>query len=481
MNEYLKQMNLVACLWIACVSVFAEMDQDDQNTMIANRPNVLLILIDDVGVETVSAYGSEIATPNIDRLAEEGVLFTNGHATPVCTPTRTRLLTGTYNFKHYSRFMHLDKSTYTISEHFKSHGYGTLVAGKWQLVGTGNEKEAKRGKTPEEAGFEESFVWNYEHRSRGSRFWGPTLTHNGQTERFCDSDFGPDLLNSYLTDYIRRKREQPFFIYYPMVLAHDPWVKTPDSMDAETTRERFHGMMKYTDKMIGNVIRVLEEEGLRDDTIIWLIGDNGTHEDVTTRMGDRLVRGGKGLTTDNGTHVPFILSWPQGIHLGQTVDSLVEVLDVFPTLASLLNNHIPPALDGKDLMPVISGYKKDLENTFFKANKGLKRRFNWNFHIKGYNAQELFCIFQRQLAEHGWKCERGVRKLFDTHHAKFKHFGGDCENIAFKAKIHFSRRNWKKKKGTVGKLLSYDDCYQAIQSHFKVSNDDSGAPTFMYI
>ena len=72
MNEYLKQMNLVACLWIACVSVFAEIDQDDQNTMITNRPNVLLILIDDVGIETVSAYGSEIATPNIDRLAEEG-------------------------------------------------------------------------------------------------------------------------------------------------------------------------------------------------------------------------------------------------------------------------------------------------------------------------------------------------------------------------------------------------------------------------
>lgn len=135
---------------------------------------------------------------------------------------------------------------------------------------------------------------------------------------------------------------------------------------------------------------------------------------------------------------------------------------------------------GKTVM-IISGYKKDLEDTFFKANKGLKRRFNWNFHIKGYDAQELYCIFQRQLHEHGWKCERGVRKLFETNYAKFKHFGGDCENIAFKAKIHFSKRNWKKKSSSTGKVLSVADCHYAIESHFKASNDVNQEPNFMYI
>lgn len=171
-------------------------------------------------------------------------------------------------------------------------------------------------------------------------------------------------------------------------------------------------------------------------------------------------------------------------------DGVIFVDEAYSLLSGEKDEYGKEALDvinsflseekGRTVM-IISGYKKDLEDTFFKANKGLKRRFNWNFHIKGYDAQELFCIFQRQLEQHGWKCEKGVRKLFEKHYVKFKHFGGDCENVAFKAKIQFSKRNWKKKRGSYGRVLSYEDCQHAIESHFKVSNDENNAPSFMYL
>tara|TARA_A100001015_G_C15031324_1_gene733428 strand:- start:1107 stop:2543 length:1437 start_codon:yes stop_codon:yes gene_type:complete len=336
-----------------------------------SSPNVVLILLDDAGVETVGAYGSEIDTPNIDKLAEEGVLFKNGHATPVCTPSRTRMLTGTHNFRHYTNFMTLDPSAFTVSEFMQKQGYETLVAGKWQLLGTMRDKILK-GSRPADAGFMESFVWQVEPLQKGMRYWGPTFEENGRLTRFCNDEFGPDLTNDYTLDFIQRRKDRPFFILYSMLLPHDDlrletskWVRTPDSMQAVSTQERFHGMMAYADKLIGNIVSAIDDEGLTENTIIWLLGDNGTHPDIVTRMGNEFIRGGKWTTTDSGTHVPFIIKWPAKLAAGQQLNSLVEIMDVFPTLASALGRAVPAGLDGKNLLPLMIGEVDEVRDAIF--------------------------------------------------------------------------------------------------------------------
>ncbi len=328
-----------------------------------NRPNIVLIFADDIGVETIGAYGSEYATPHIDSLAENGVRFDYGHATPVCTTSRTRLLTGTYNFKHYQAFGHLDPDLYTLPLHIKTAGYRTAVVGKWQLAG--NMEIGGTGSYPSDIGYDEHLVWQLERSLKGSRYWQPTLSENSIAKTYCPDDFGPTLLNDYVLDFIDRYHDQPFFIHYNPVLAHDPWTTTPDSLDAKTPKEKFRGMMAYLDKMVGRVLRKLDEHGLTENTLIWFIGDNGTHPEITTIRNGIPITGGKWHAKLSGTHVPFILQWTGELPAGAVRDEPVEVLDVFPTLASAIGAKSPVPLDGIDLLPYANGKKKETRDAIF--------------------------------------------------------------------------------------------------------------------
>lgn len=326
-------------------------------------PNVVLILADDIGVETVGAYGSEYVTPSIDSIASSGIRFDNAHATPVCTPTRTRMMTGTYNFKHYKAFAHLDPRTYTVSELMKDAGYKTMIAGKWQLAGNG--VDGLRGTLPAEAGFEESIVWYIEPNKKGKRYWGPTFVKNGETISYCHSDFGPDILNDHVLDFIDRNKSEPFFIYYPMILAHDPWVTTPDSPDADTIPEKFTGMMGYMDKLVGKVLNKLDQHGLAENTLVLFIGDNGTHTDITSQRNGIPVKGGKWFTKDSGTHVPFLARWGTRLPKGEVRDGLVDIMDVTPTLASAVGRPLPVAVDGKELLSMMDGRTTEVRDGIF--------------------------------------------------------------------------------------------------------------------
>lgn len=316
-------------------------------------PNVVLIFADDIGIETIRAYGGDYDTPNIDSLAENGVRFDQGHATPVCTTSRTRLMAGTYNFKHYKAFAHLDPELYTLPRYLKDAGYQTLVSGKWQL--SGNGFYGGPGTYPNEAGFDEYFVWQVDRFLKGSRYWQPTLSDNGKAKTYCEDDFAPTLLNDYILDFIDRKRDQPLFVYYTSVLEHDPWTTTPDSLDATTTKEKFRGMMAYLDKMVGRVLQKLEEHKLIDNTLILFIGDNGTHPQIVSRRHGRQITGGKWHTKDSGTHLPFLMQWKSALPKGVVRGELAEVMDVFPTIASAVSQQTPNALDGLNLIPYAKG------------------------------------------------------------------------------------------------------------------------------
>ncbi|MEP5570115.1 MAG: sulfatase-like hydrolase/transferase [Halioglobus sp.] len=328
----------------------------------APPPNIILIFSDDVGAETIGAYGGEsYQTPQIDELARSGVRFEYAHAQPLCTPSRVKIMTGRYNFRNYDHFGYLDSSEATLAHLLKRAGYSTAVAGKWQLYN--NRFQDIQGSLPADAGFDEHLVWQLTNEEAGSRFWSPLLNHNGELIQHEAGTFGPDVINDYVLDYIGAHKSQPFFIYYPMLLAHDPWVTTPDMQDqAASDQAKFTAMMEYMDKLVGNVRQKLEQEGLAERTVILFIGDNGTDRDIASYQRGKLVKGAKGKTIDAGTRVPFIISGSTSFLRGAVSDVLVNLNDVLPTLAALAGAELPADYpgDGISLLPVLTGQQRTL-------------------------------------------------------------------------------------------------------------------------
>jgi len=359
-------------------------------------PNIILILADDVGAETVGVYGGQsYQTPNLDQLASAGIRFNYGHAQPLCTPSRVKIMTGQHNFRNYSHFAYLDPSQTTVGNILSEAGYRTMVVGKWQLYS--NPFEDLHGAMPTEAGFEEFLLWQLTSAQKGSRYWGPLLNTNGKIKQYDASEYGPQLFNRYVLDYIEAHSHEPFFIYYPMVLAHDPWVTTPDMRDENASdQQKFAAMIAYMDKMVGNVRSKVEQMGIGKDTLILFIGDNGTDRDIHSMQNGVAVRGAKALTIDAGTRVPF-LAWGAGVAGGAVSDSLVNLNDIVPTLAEIAGARLPndhPG-DGESLVSVLSGQSElDRESLFIHYEprwpSGRSDRYAFNRQYKLYEGGSFY-------------------------------------------------------------------------------------------
>jgi arylsulfatase A len=325
-----------------------------------NKPNIVLIMADDIGMECLSAYGGEShRTPHLDALAASGLRFENAHSQPICTPSRVQIMTGIHNNRNYLRFGVLDPQAATFGNLLRDAGYRTAIGGKWQLDG-GFE-------APGRFGFDRHCLWQLTRRP--SRYPNPGLEIDGKETDFKNGEFGPDVVTDYLCKFMEENKDGPFFVYYPMMLPHWPFVPTPDHPDYDPEMWRqaknepggFHGpeywpaMVSYTDKMVGKMVRKLEELGIRDNTLILWTGDNGTYNKLSTRFRGRDYPGGKGGTKDNGTHVGFIASWPAVIKPGRTSGALVDFTDVLPTLAEAAGAEIPDGIDGVSLAPVFRG------------------------------------------------------------------------------------------------------------------------------
>lgn len=328
------------------------------------RPNVILILADDLGVETINAYGGEYYTPRIDALARSGVTFLNAHATPLCTPSRVRLMTGRENAKSYQAFGYLSPSERTFGNMFRDAGYATAIVGKWQL--SGNGFDGRVGITPKGAGFDTAYLWQEKtFAAKGSRYWGPTLVENGKST-INEEGFGPDYQSRFALDFIEKNKDRPFFLYYPMVLAHSPFVATPDSLTAEGAKNKFGGMVAYMDKLVGDLLDKLKATGLDKNTVVIFTGDNGTNRQITSMRNGFPVEGGKGLSTISGTHVPMVVSWPDHYAAGETRDALFDFEDVLPTITDIAG--IPThssGIDGVSQRPVIEGRKDHARDWIF--------------------------------------------------------------------------------------------------------------------
>ncbi|MDG2169397.1 MAG: sulfatase-like hydrolase/transferase, partial [Opitutales bacterium] len=363
MKQSLQLQCLAAFLCLAGLLMGCGKSESSNKRSEKSPLNIIVILADDIGVENIGAYGGEYHTPYIDSLAANGVRFDQGHATPVCTTSRSRLLAGTHNFKHYKAFAHLDPELYSLPRYLNDAGYNSVVAGKWQLAG--NMEYGGTGSYPWDLGFDEHIVWQLERTLKGGRYWQPTFTENHNNKTYCKDDFGPTILNDYILDFIDRNAEQPFFVYYNPILAHDPWTTTPDSLDAETPKEKFSGMMTYLDKMVGRVLAKLDEHGLTENTLIWFIGDNGTHPQITSTRNGKPITGGKWNTKTAGTHVPYIMQWKEEMPAGIVKNGLVELLDVYTTLQSAVGHPNETELDGVDLIPYVKGEANHTRDSVF--------------------------------------------------------------------------------------------------------------------
>lgn len=330
----------------------------------ARAPNVVFILADDVGVEGFSVYGGANPTPNVARLASQGVTFDDAHSTPLCSPSRTRLMTGIENAKNYEAFGFLSPNARTFAHMFKDAGYATGIVGKWQLGGNGFD--GRKGITPKGAGFDESLLWQERSGTqKGSRYWGPTLSLNGQP-KINEEGFGPDLMNDFALDFIARNKDGPFFLYYSMVLPHDPFVVTPATMDAKGAQVKFAGMVGYADRLIGTVMKRLADLGIDENTLVVFTADNGTSPQIVSQRGGVAVKGGKGQPTLNGTHVPMIVRWPGKVPAGSRRSGLFDFLDVLPTLAEATGLRPFTGIDGVSQWPVVQGAKASVRPWIFQ-------------------------------------------------------------------------------------------------------------------
>ena len=196
------------------------------------KPNIVMIMADDLGLETMGSYGGNLyKTPNLDRLAAKGARFEHCYAQPICTPSRVQLMTGQYNVRNYAKFGLLPRDEVTFAHKLKAEGYATCIAGKWQL---GRQKDA-----PQHFGFEEALLWQHTRDGRmnidgtrvDKRYENPILEKNGEPLAYNGGEFAPDLMVDFILDFIERKAQQPFLVYYPMILTHCPFVPTPHSED----------------------------------------------------------------------------------------------------------------------------------------------------------------------------------------------------------------------------------------------------------
>ena len=355
-----------------------------------SKPNIVLIMADDVSWEAFSCYGAEdYRTPHIDALAARGIRFSHCYSTPICTPSRVEIMTGQYSFRNYTHFGYLNPNDKTIGHLMQSAGYQTAIAGKWQLNGLYNTLSGSDdSKRPLKAGFHESYLWQVttgkqSKNGGGERFWSPPLERNGVMETVEDNagKYGPDLLCDFLCDFMDRNQSKPFFVYYPMVLVHNPFVKTPDTIGTEQRtqeankapknkqlqKENFVAMVEYMDKIVGRIVKKVQSIGQEENTIILFTADNGTNRSITSRWNGLDIKGGKGGMKDMGTHVPLVAAWPGRSPTGVVCNDLVDFTDMYPTLADAAGVSLgkDDPIDGCSFLPQLSGENGETRNFVF--------------------------------------------------------------------------------------------------------------------
>ena len=317
------------------------------------RPNVLLIISDDQGYGDLSLHGNpHVRTPNLDRLATNGIQFERFFVSPVCAPTRASLLTGRYSLRTGARHVTRGEETMrseevTIAEALRGAGYRNGYFGKWH-----NGEHFPY--TPQGQGFDEQFGFNLGH---WNNYFDTTLERNAKPEKA--RGFITDVLTEEALKFVESNRSRPFFCYVAYCVPHSPF-QCPDSYFDKHKRAGLndylasvYGMVENMDDNIGRLLAKLDELKLRENTIVIFLTDNGANG-ARYNAG---MRGWKNNFHEGGTRVPFFISWPEKFRQPRVVREIAAHIDVFPTLLGLCGVGMPKTLpqDGRSLVPLLEG------------------------------------------------------------------------------------------------------------------------------
>lgn len=335
---------------------------------LAAQPNVIVILLDDAGYVDFGFMGSEdLKTPRIDELASDGIVFTDAHVSAtVCAPSRAGIITGRYQQEFgfeandtgfgTSGDIGLAKDVTTIADAFKSNGYQTIALGKWHLGGEAHNH-------PNQRGFNEFFGF-----LGGSRSYFPiknpnklnALQHNGTQISF--DGYLTDVLGDRSVQYVEENKNQPFFMYLSYNAVHTPMHAKEEDL------KKFEGHPRHTlaamtwslDENIGKLRDKLSELGLLDNTLIYLLSDNGGAYENDSSSGP--LKGWKGNKFEGGHRVPFVMSWPAQLPKGKIFDGLTSALDIYTTSLAAAGISIKEEeankLDGTNLLPYLQNRKQ---------------------------------------------------------------------------------------------------------------------------
>lgn len=314
----------------------------------AEKPNIILILSDDVGLGDIHACGGPFKTPNIDALAQGGMRFELCYSTPLCGPSRFELLTGRYPFR---TGLNTNQSANAVSPArevmlptvMKKAGYVTASAGKWGQICLG----------PREWGFDEHIVF------KGSGlYWSSQRSAydvSGQRMTLGDEEYMPDRLHAFVVDFISRHKDQPFFLYYPMSSIHGPILRTPASRPGAGKDRLYADNVEYMDMLVGKLMAELDRLNLRERTLVLFAGDNGTARfGVSAATVDgRRISGQKATMLEGGSRVPLIASWRGMTPAGKVNRDLIDFSDFFATIAELGGATLPEGvtIDGRSFAP----------------------------------------------------------------------------------------------------------------------------------
>lgn len=363
------------------------------------KPNIIFILADDIGLPGVGCYGGVYKTPNLDALAAGGIRFDSCFASPLCAPSRALAMMGRYGFRTGVVDNPLGgkaspKKEICVAKVLKTAGYATAVVGKWRQLGYFNSKAEG-----EVWGFDESLLWgNGGGGEGGDRYWGTDYVKDGKPLKDVKGKYGPDILNEFVLDFIRRHHDQPFFIYYPMTLIHGSFRPTPDTKPgAKDRRTLYRDTISYMDKIVGKLMDGLDQMNLREKTLVIFVGDNGSVDTGTVH--GRTVDGVKHELKEGGSRVPLIANWKGTTPAGEVVKDLIDFTDFYVTFAELAGAKLPKdhKLDGQSFAPQLRGEKgHPREWTFLQiADKWYVRSPGWKLNNEG----QLFDMSDAPFAE----------------------------------------------------------------------------------
>ncbi len=341
-----------------------------------SKPNIIYILADDLGIGDVSAYGSDSNhTPIIDNLAKNGIRFQHMYTAPLCGPSRAMILTGRYAFRTGGVNQDMvgrikPENEVLIPSVLKTVGYTSALVGKWSQFSL----------TPKDFGFDDYLTfqgsgvyWSKEKKKAEKYF------ENG-IEKQLGSDYMPDLMHDYLTNFLGVNKKKPFFLYYSMVHVHAEIQPTPDSKPGS---DIYADNTAYMDKLVGKLLKVLDSLKLRENTLIVFMGDNGTANKYASRssIGGKQLSGKKGSMLECGSLVPTIANWPGVIAPGRVSHALMDASDLLPTFADLTGAALPSknVLDGRSFLPELIGKKGNSRDWIFMelGNKWYVRDARW--------------------------------------------------------------------------------------------------------